>query len=117
MFGRRKAASGKQVQRKEEEGSQEEPTAGGPSAAEAAAGGRRPVTLDTGCLCGHTRREHTGMQMEVKGRCLECGCEEFRRAGEGPEADEETIARIKAAVAKVEHLIEAVATFNGKSPK
>ncbi len=73
------------------------------------------LTLDTWCLCGHTRREHTGMRMDAKGRCLECECEEFGQGQAGGDTDEETIARINAAIARVDHLIEAVAAVQANS--
>jgi hypothetical protein len=61
-------------------------------------------TLDTICACGHTRRDHTGLRMEVDGRCLECGCGAFTVAGERQDASEEMIARMQAAIARVERI-------------
>ncbi len=69
------------------------------------------ITLDTWCLCGHTRREHMGMHMDAKGRCLECECGEFGQAHAAAESDEETVARINAAIERVDRLIEAAAAI------
>ena len=63
-------------------------------------------TLSTTCACGHTRKDHTGVRMEVNGRCLECDCEEFRRASETPESHEQMLERARAALARVERLQE-----------
>jgi hypothetical protein len=63
-------------------------------------------TLDTMCTCGHTRRDHTGLRMEVDGRCLECDCAEFRDASETPELHGEMMQRMRAAIAQVERMQE-----------
>jgi len=47
---------------------------------EQAVGSADPLTLATMCECGHTRKDHRGLRMEATGPCLECDCEEFRRA-------------------------------------
>ena len=60
-------------------------------------------TLTTMCPCGHTRKDHMGLRMEVKGRCLECDCEEFTRACE-TWGHEQMMERIQAALARVERL-------------
>ena len=68
---------------------------------------RRTLTLDTGCACGHTRRDHTGLRMDVNGRCLECECVQFEPlSAEGSEAD--VLERIRAAIARVDLLREAL---------
>jgi hypothetical protein len=63
-------------------------------------------TLDTMCTCGHTRRDHTGMRMDVDGRCLECDCAEFREASETPELHGEMMQRMRAAIAQVDRMQE-----------
>ena len=63
-------------------------------------------TLDTMCACGHTRRDHTGLRMDVDGRCLECDCAEFRQASETLELHGETMQRMRATIAQVERLQE-----------
>jgi hypothetical protein len=73
------------------------------------------ITLDTSCLCGHTRREHMGMRMDAKGRCLECECEEFGETHAAADADEETVARINAAIEQVDRLIEAAAALQAQT--
>jgi hypothetical protein len=62
-----------------------------------------PLRLETPCACGHTRVDHTGLRLEVSGHCLQCACDRFSRAGE-PDADDETIARIRAAIEKAERM-------------
>jgi hypothetical protein len=77
--------------------------------------GAAAITLDTWCLCGHTRREHMGMRMDAKGRCLECECEEFGQAQAAADTDAETVARINAAIERVDRLIEAAAALQAQS--
>lgn len=67
----------------------------------------RERTLDTMCACGHTRRDHTGLRMDVDGRCLECDCAEFRQASETPGLyAETTMQRMRATIAQVERMQE-----------
>jgi hypothetical protein len=47
----------------------------------------RRRALASSCVCGHTRRAHTGLRMEVNGRCLECECREFQAPQDVPEID------------------------------
>jgi hypothetical protein len=63
-----------------------------------------PLTLESPCACGHTRLDHTGLRLEVSGRCLQCTCRRFSRAGDPPDTDEATIARIRAAIEKAERM-------------
>jgi hypothetical protein len=93
----------------------DELVAEGHSTAEPAANGHGTVTLDTSCLCGHTRRTHMGLQIVAKGRCLECECGEFTDGGGAPETDEDTVARINAAIEQVERLIGATAALLARS--
>ncbi|MGO9490265.1 MAG: hypothetical protein ACLQBB_14730 [Solirubrobacteraceae bacterium] len=71
--------------------------------------GQETLTLNTTCTCGHMRRDHQGLRMEVAGPCLECGCGEFRRASRAPESNDHIIERIRAGLDQVEHLQEIVA--------
>jgi hypothetical protein len=77
----------------------------------------RPRSLDTACTCGHTRREHTGLRMEVNGRCLECDCAEFEPEGAAGGSEPEILERIRAAIAHVDLLLEAVATRSRDAPQ
>ncbi len=82
---------------------------GGPSAPEEATEPQEALTLSTMCVCGHTRREHHGLRMEITGRCLECDCAEFGRAVPTPESREQMVEKIRAGLAQVERLQEIVA--------
>jgi hypothetical protein len=64
----------------------------------------RPRTLETMCACGHTRGTHTGLRMEVDGRCLECECARFASGGDSLEPREETLRRVLAAIAAVDRM-------------
>jgi len=114
VFERRKAVKAKTRRAEEPTGATEERPAEERLAEEHLAGqevvdAREVLTLSTMCVCGHTRRDHTGLRMEVNGRCLECGCEVFRRAGEVPGSYEQMTERIRAALDQVERLQETVA--------
>ena len=74
---------------------------------------RESLTLGTMCACGHTRKDHRGLRMEVCGPCLECDCEEFRQTGELLES--EMLKRLRAAVSRVERLEEIVADLPDRS--
>jgi hypothetical protein len=65
--------------------------------------------LTTPCACGHPRKDHTGMRMEVNGRCLECGCQEFDPTVARAATDDATLARIHAVIERAERLKRAVA--------
>jgi hypothetical protein len=112
MF-RRRRATGAEAQREQQAVDREAPgLADGrplPTAPEAHLGEvavREPRTLDTVCSCGHTRRDHTGLRIEIDGRCLECGCPAFTSAGERQNAPVEVIERMQAAIARVERIQE-----------
>jgi len=77
-----------------------------PGAGQGQVAAPEPRTLDTMCSCGHTRRDHTGLRIEIDGRCLECGCRAFTAAGEDQNASEEMIERMQAAIARVERIQE-----------
>jgi hypothetical protein len=75
------------------------------------------LTLRTKCVCGHTRKCHRGLHMEVCGACLECGCEQFTWARETPDSndpDEQTTAQIRAALDQVKILQEIVARLRAQ---
>src|SRR5271165_2036630 len=80
------------------------------SAAEPQVDRCRAITLDTPCVCGHTRREHMGLRMEAKGRCLDCACQEFDEP-DGAGKTEMMLARINQAIERVDRLIAAAATY------
>jgi hypothetical protein len=109
MFRRRRAAE-VQAQREEQAAGREAPESIQGSASPDSvtdreeARARKKRTLDTMCSCGHTRRDHMGLRIEVDGRCLECGCEAFTAAREGDNGSEEMIERMQAAIAQVERI-------------
>ncbi len=67
------------------------------------------LTLATMCACGHTRRDHRGLHIDVTGSCLKCDCEEFARDDAPSESHEQTMQRIRTALDRVEGLQQAVA--------
>ncbi len=67
------------------------------------------LTLATRCACGHTRRDHRGLRIDVTGSCLECDCEEFARDDAPSESHEQTMQRIWTALDRVEGLQQAAA--------
>jgi hypothetical protein len=112
MFRKRRAANAK-ARRHEELGdgwAQELPRSRLPPDERSAQKENLPAqkerTLDTMCACGHTRRDHTGLRMDVDGRCLECDCGEFREASETPESHGEMMQRMRAAIGQVERMQE-----------
>lgn len=109
MFEKRKAVKAKTQRDEEPAGAAGERLAEERLAGEELADAQEALTLNTMCACGHTRRDHTGLRMEVNGRCLECGCEVFRRASEAPGPYEQMTERIRAALDQVERLQETVA--------
>ncbi len=74
------------------------------------------LTLSMTCTCGHTRRDHRGLRMEVCGDCLECDCEEFTRARAAPDSDDadEQAMKIRAALDQVKRLHEIVARLRAQ---
>jgi hypothetical protein len=112
MF-RRRRATGVQAQRDEQAVDREgrEPIQGSappapPTDRQRAVAATQQRTLDTMCACGHTRRDHTGLRIEVDGRCLECGCQAFTPARETDNGSEEMIERMQAAIAQVDRIRE-----------
>jgi len=112
MFRRRRATE-VQAQRDEQAVDREareliqgRPSPDLPTARQGEVGAQEGRTLDTMCACGHTRRDHTGLRMEVDGHCLECECRTFSPAGERQNASEEMIERMRAAIARVERIQE-----------
>jgi hypothetical protein len=79
--------------------------------ADEAAQAQETLTLSTMCACGHRRKDHRGLRMEAKGRCLECGCEEFRPPRAAPESHDQTMEKIRAALDQVEDLQAIVASL------
>ncbi|MGP0101244.1 MAG: hypothetical protein ACLPUT_06460 [Solirubrobacteraceae bacterium] len=95
----------------------EEPPAEGRIARERATEAQETLTLETPCACGHTRRDHRGLRIEVAGSCLECECEEFRSGGETPDSHEQTMKRIRTALDRVERLQEIAARLRAHAQK
>jgi predicted nucleic acid-binding Zn-ribbon protein len=84
-----------------------------------------PLTLATMCLCGHTRNYHRGLRMEATGRCLECGCQEFRRASAAepthaaeptydPQSFDQMVRRIRTALEQVRQAREIAASLRAR---
>jgi hypothetical protein len=73
------------------------------------------LTLTTMCACGHTRRDHRGLRIDLTGSCLECDCEEFARDGTSSESDEQMMRRIRAALERVERLQQAAARLHAQA--
>jgi hypothetical protein len=82
-------------------------------AREQAARAEEPLTLATFCACGHTRKDHRGLRMEATGPCLECDCEEFRRARAEPQSREQMTDEIHAALDQVQGARETLASLRG----
>jgi hypothetical protein len=82
-----------------------------------------PLTLGTSCACGHARRDHRGLRIEVTGPCLECDCEEFAREAvpsesselEAAESSEQTMARIRSALERVERMQQTIAALRARA--
>jgi hypothetical protein len=112
MFGKRRAANAKARRHEElaDRWAQELPLSGLRPDERFARKENPPAqkerTLDTMCACAHARRDHTGMRMDVDGRCLECDCAEFREASEAPVLHGEMMQRMRAAIARVERMQE-----------
>ncbi len=75
----------------------------------------RALTLATMCTCGHTRRDHRGLRIDLTGSCLECDCEEFARDDASSESSEQTMRRIQTALERVERLQQAVARLHAQA--
>ncbi len=112
MFERRKAARAKAQ-------SDDVPLgpAGERSPGESHAGGETaqpadPLALSAMCACGHARRDHRGLRIEVTGPCLECVCEAFRPAHDAPATSEQIIQRVRAGIDRVERLQETVGALS-----
>jgi hypothetical protein len=73
-------------------------------------------TLETICVCAHTRRDHRGMRIEVNGSCLECDCQEFDPLEDAAESQEETMARVRAVIARVDRIQAMVARLGAAQP-
>lgn len=75
----------------------------------------RGLTLATMCACGHTRRDHRGLRIDLTGSCLECDCEEFARGDASSESNEQTMRRIQTALERVERLQQAAARLHAQA--
>jgi hypothetical protein len=117
MFGRRRTAPAQRVYPQARDGNERPLNQGDEIDGDAALGAslhRR--TLGTLCRCGHMRREHTGLQIESDGRCLECDCRRFASAEDIPDEREEILHRIDAAIAHVGRLHSLVERRLAQAP-
>jgi len=73
------------------------------------------LTLATMCACGHTRRDHRGLRIDLTGSCLECDCEQFTRDDASSGSSEQTMRRIRAALDRVERLQQAAARLHAQA--
>jgi hypothetical protein len=73
------------------------------------------IALNLLCLCGHTRRDHYGLRMEISGKCLECGCQGFAPGGGAAESDEQVRKRVRAALERARHLEEVIARLPARN--
>ena len=73
------------------------------------------IALNLLCVCGHTRRDHYGLRMEISARCVECGCEGFAPGHGATESDEQLRERVHAALERARHLEEAIARLPAKN--
>jgi hypothetical protein len=80
----------------------------------AAVGVADAFTLSTMCACGHPRRCHRGLRMEVSGPCLDCGCEEFAPARETHQSHEQLMERVRAGLDQVKRLQRIVAGLRSR---
>jgi hypothetical protein len=71
------------------------------------------VTLGTRCACGHPRKDHRGLSIDVKGACLECGCEEFTPPC-AAESKDQMMTNVRAALDQVEGLQAIVASLRAQ---
>jgi hypothetical protein len=71
--------------------------------------------LNLSCLCGHPRRDHRGLRMEISGACLECSCEGFAPAHGAIESDEQLEERVRAALDRARRIEKIVATLRPKN--
>jgi hypothetical protein len=69
------------------------------------------IALNLSCLCGHSRRDHRGLRLEISGACLECSCEAFEPTHGAMESDEQLRERVHAALDRVRLMEEIVATL------
>ena len=65
------------------------------------------LTLSTMCACGHVRKDHRGLRMDVCGGCWDCECDEFRPV-------KEPLERVRALLARVERLQESAAGLRSR---
>lgn len=65
------------------------------------------LTLSTLCTCGHPRKDHRGLRMDVRGACLTCECDEFDMVSD-------TLERLRAALAQAERLQETAALLRAR---
>lgn len=107
MFVRHRAKDARAQHDEQPTGLAEDPPADERSALDLALPGQDALTLSTMCACGHVRKDHRGMRIEVRGPCLECDCGEFRPVSE-------TLERLRALLARVERLQETTARLRGQ---
>jgi hypothetical protein len=114
MFERRKVARAKAQSDDEPVGPAEERSPPeSPAGGEAAQPGHS-LELSAICACGHARRDHRGLRIEVTGPCLECACEAFRPAHDAAPTSEQIIQRVRAGIDRVERLQESVGALSAQ---
>jgi hypothetical protein len=97
MFGGKRRAIGAELHPAEpRNGTAEVATLGAPQTDPSA---HASLTLNTACACGHPRKDHRGLRMDICGPCLECECQEFSEV-------DDTLGRLRAVLAQTERLQE-----------
>jgi len=74
------------------------------------------IALKLLCACGHPRRDHRGLRLEISGNCLECSCQGFVPADGTVESDEQLLDRIRAALdraTRIEQIVADLRSPNG----
>ena len=107
MFGQRRATKVQAQKDGQPTGLAEDPPVDGRPAPEEESTGRDAFTLSTMCHCGHMRKDHRGMRMDICGACWECDCDEFGPVS-GP------LEKVRALLVRVERLQDSAARLRGQ---
>ncbi len=108
VFGKRRAAKAQARDDAQPTDPADDAPVDAPPAHEEGNPGEDRLTLSTMCACGHIRRDHRGLRMDLCGGCWECDCDEFRPVSE-------PLQRIQALLARVERLQESVAGLRSQA--